>query len=60
MVLKYFSPLVLCTSFLCEPLVSQAMGCLFNIDKIPGVLTFIGGMVALVGIFLVGIGPSLK
>jgi hypothetical protein len=53
MVLKYFSALILCTAFLFEPLLSQTLGCLFGIDKIPGLYTIVGGIVTFGGLMFV-------
>lgn len=53
LVLEYFSPLVLCTAFLFEPLIAQLLSCMLNLDKIPGVLTFLGSFISLAGLLFV-------
>ena len=35
-VIKLFSPMVLCTGFLFEPVVAQIVGCAMGLDKLPG------------------------
>lgn len=57
---KYFSPLVIGTAVLFEPIGSQVIGCILGLDKIPGLLTFLGTGVTLVGLFFVAKGGSLK
>jgi hypothetical protein len=55
-VLKFFSPVVLCTALLFDPFVSQTLGCIFGLDKSPGILTLMGSLITLVGIYYVSIG----
>ena len=57
---KYFSPLVIGTAVLFEPIGSQIIGCLLGLDKIPGFLTFLGTFVTLIGLFYVAQGGKLK
>ncbi len=57
---KYFSPLVIGTAVLFEPIGSQIIGCILGLDKIPGALTFIGTGVTLAGLFFVSKGGSLN
>ena len=59
-VLKYFSPIVLCTAFLFEPFISQTIGCLMGLDKKPGYLTVIGTFITLLGLYYVGVGSQKK
>ena len=47
----WFSPLVTATALLTEPPVAQTIGYLMKIDKFPGALTIIGGVLALIGLF---------
>lgn len=56
MVLKYFSPLVLCTALLFTPLVGQAYSILLGLDKLPGWLTFLGAVVTIGGLYFVKVG----
>lgn len=60
MVLKYFSPLVLCTALLFTPFVGQAYGVILGIDKLPGILTFIGTLVTMFGLYYVSNGSRLR
>lgn len=53
---KYFSPLVIGTAVLFEPIGSQIIGCVLGLDKIPGLMTFIGTGVTLVGLYFVAKG----
>src|SRR5258708_6700315 len=39
---RYFSPIVIGTAVLFEPIGSQIIGCIMGIDKVPGIMTFIG------------------
>ena len=39
-----------------EPLIAQTLGCMLNIDNLPGLLTWIGGIVTLGGILVITIG----
>ena len=57
---KYFSPLVIGTSVLFEPIGSQIIGCFLGLDKIPGFLTFFGTFVTLGGLFFVAKGGTLN
>ena len=53
---KYFSPLVIGTAVLFEPIGSQIIGCIIGLDKIPGYMTFLGTAVTLLGLFFVAKG----
>eukprot|EP00347_Sterkiella_histriomuscorum_P019228 403342450 len=53
---QIFSPLIIATSKLFEPVISQTMACLLGIDKMPGLPTIMGCSIALGGIFLVSYG----
>jgi len=57
-VMKYFPPVVLLIGYLFEPLIGQTLSCLLGIDKLPGPLTFIGGILVFVGIISVTYGGS--
>ncbi|CDW85422.1 UNKNOWN [Stylonychia lemnae] len=50
LVLKYYPAVVLLITSLFEPLLCQAISCLMNIDKAPGLMTYLGGMLTLIGI----------
>jgi len=39
-----------------EPLIAQTLGCMLNIDNLPGLLTWVGGIVTLGGILAITIG----
>jgi hypothetical protein len=49
--LIFFSPIVCSNSLLLEPFFAQTLGCLMGIDNYPGILTVIGTVVVLVGVF---------
>lgn len=57
---KYFSPLVIGTAVLFEPIGSQIIGCIIGLDKIPGFLTFLGTLVTMGGLFFVAKGGTLN
>ena len=48
--LLFFSPLVVSSSFLLEPLVAQILGSVLGIDKTPGPLTIFGTLIIIFGI----------
>jgi len=48
--LLFFSPLVVSSSFLLEPLVAQVLGSALGIDKTPGPLTILGTLIIIFGI----------
>lgn len=58
--LRYLSPLTVSTAMLSEPIVGGLIGYLFGMQDIPGVPTWIGGTILLVGLFLVLAGESPK
>jgi len=49
--LLFFSPLVVSSSFLLEPLVAQVLGTLLGIDNSPGFFTINGTFMIIFGIF---------
>lgn len=53
---RYFSPIVIGTAVLFEPIGSQIIGCLMGIDKVPGIMTFLGTFVIMIGLFFVSKG----
>ena len=53
---NYFSPLVVASSYLMEPLIAQTLGCMFEIDNVPGFTTVIGGVITLGGILIITLG----
>jgi len=55
-IVKEFSPLVMCTAYLVEPFFAQIFGCLLGLDKIPGLLSGLGCIVTIVGMFYVSLG----
>ncbi|CDW88926.1 UNKNOWN [Stylonychia lemnae] len=58
-VLKYYPPIVFLIACLFEPIISQSLSCLLNIDKAPGMYTYIGAIITLFGIFAVGYGGQI-
>jgi hypothetical protein len=59
-IVKFYSPIVLCTALLFEPFISQTMGCLLGLDRLPGPLTLVGTTVTLIGLYNVGVGGQRK
>lgn len=60
MVLIYYSPTVLCTALLLEPILGQVTSCLLGMDKVPGIVTWAGALVCMVGVYLVSTkGPDV-
>lgn len=57
---KYFSPLVIGTAVLFEPIGSQILGCILGLDHIPGWMTFMGTGVTLVGLYFVARGGQIN
>eukprot|EP00347_Sterkiella_histriomuscorum_P015110 403358284 len=57
-VLKYYPPVVLLIAYLFEPLISQLISCMMNIDRAPGLLTYLGGFFTLIGILAVTYGGN--
>ena len=60
MVLKYCSPLVLCTALLFTPFIGQAYGCILGLDRMPGILTIIGTLISMFGLYYVSMGGRKK
>ncbi len=50
-VLKYFDPLVITVVSLLEPLISIVIGCILGMAPVPGLGTWIGGTMMIVGAF---------
>ena len=48
--LLWYSPVVTSNSYLIEPFIAQALGCAIGIDEMPGLLTLLGTVLAIVGI----------
>lgn len=46
----FFSPLVVANVFLLEPVVAQIIGFVLGLDKMPGILTFFGISLAMIGV----------
>lgn len=59
-VLKYCSPIVLCTALLFTPFIGQAYGVMLGLDRLPGVLTFLGTFISMFGLYYVSIGGRKK
>lgn len=49
----YFSPFMCSMCFLTEPPIAQIEGFLLGMDKVPGWLTYLGGIVAIIGIVFI-------
>ncbi|OQR91511.1 Drug/Metabolite Transporter (DMT) Superfamily [Achlya hypogyna] len=59
-VMKYFDPIVVSVVMLLEPVLATAMGVVVGVDSIPGVLTWIGGMLVIAGTCLVVLAANKK
>lgn len=51
--LLFYTPLAVTNAYLLEPIVAQLLGYFLKIDKMPGIMTFIGTAVTLLGIILI-------
>lgn len=58
--LMFFSPLVVSNCFLIEPVVAQFNGYMLSIDQMPGLMTVLGGIVTLAGVYLIGSASKQK
>mmetsp|Transcript_5566 Transcript_5566/g.5083 ORF Transcript_5566/g.5083 Transcript_5566/m.5083 type:complete len:126 (+) Transcript_5566:466-843(+) len=47
----FFSPLILGNVYLLEPVVCTMYGVLLGLDKLPGLLTYIGSLITLFGLY---------
>lgn len=47
---KYYPPVVMMNCLLLEPIVGQTIGVYLHIDKPPGVMTYVGGMLIMAAI----------
>eukprot|EP00347_Sterkiella_histriomuscorum_P015670 403356142 len=56
--LKYYSPLIVINFQLFEPMISQLLSCWMGIDHAPGYMTYMGGVITVMGIFLVSYGGT--
>mmetsp|Transcript_8042 Transcript_8042/g.12122 ORF Transcript_8042/g.12122 Transcript_8042/m.12122 type:complete len:433 (+) Transcript_8042:122-1420(+) len=56
--LKYISPLIVSTAMLFEPVMGSGIGYVFGLQPMPGLLTWIGGVVLLCGLILVIVGEN--
>lgn len=57
---KFVSPLTISTAMLSEPLFGSCMGYLAGIQPIPGIYTWLGGLVLIFGLFAILYGESQK
>jgi hypothetical protein len=58
--LLFYSPLVTCNAYLIEPFLAQLLGYHFRLDKLPGLLTAIGTVFAIYGIFYIEKGSRQR
>ena len=58
--LYFVSPFLMSNIMLLEPISAQILGCVMGLDKVPGVVSFLGGAVAILGIFIIGLGSGRK
>ena len=48
--LLFYSPVITSNAYLLEPFIAQAMGFFAGVDRLPGILTLFGALLAIVGI----------
>jgi len=58
--LKYISPVVIATALLMEPLVGCLIGSVLGVQELPGIWTWVGGVVLMVGLLLVTFAENRK
>jgi len=58
MLLKYVSPLIVTTAMLCEPIFGSVIGYFFGLQPLPGIYTWIGGSILMIGLVLVVVGEN--
>lgn len=58
--LKYMSPLTISTAMLSEPILGSYMGYLAHLQSLPGIYTWTGGTIVLVGLFLILYGENVS
>ena len=44
---------MLSSAYLMEPLIAQILGCILDIDRLPGLFTFLGPVISLAGILII-------
>jgi len=54
--LKYLSPLTISTALLSEPLLGSVMGYFLGMQAIPGIYTWLGGIVLVLGLYMILLG----
>ena len=58
--LRYLSPLFVSTALLMEPLVGSILGAIVGVQGMPGLFTFLGCPVVLIGLIMIVYGESKK
>jgi drug/metabolite transporter (DMT)-like permease len=58
--LRYLSPLFVSTALLMEPLVGSILGAIVGVQGLPGIFTFLGAPVVLIGLIMIVYGESIK
>jgi len=58
--MMFFPPQVSSSGLLFEPILAQIFGIAFKVDKLPGVLSYIGAVIDLIGIFLINKGDQKR
>ena len=56
--LKYFQPHIVGNAFVIEPFLGQFLGWITHQDQVPGILTFIGGIIIILAIMIVAKGSN--
>jgi drug/metabolite transporter (DMT)-like permease len=57
---KYFEPHISAIFFLLQPAVSQFLGLMLGLDKMPGMMTWIGFFFTVVSIYIVTMGSRIR
>ena len=52
LVFRYFSPVIAGTMMLLEPMFSEVYGIALGLDKYPGLITYLGGILILSGLYV--------
>ena len=56
----FVSPVLMSNIMLLEPISAQILGCVAGLDKVPGVVSFVGAAVAILGLYIIGRGSGIK
>ena len=56
----FVSPVLMSNIMLLEPISAQILGCVMGLDKVPGAVSFVGAGIAMLGLYIIGRGSSIK